>query len=139
MVVPATVRLALATDASALLLLPWATTVAWTASAERSPPVWSLLTESSENSSAPPASGTGPASPRTIGRPSTVARSTVASPLNVVLLAAVDAKAGGSCVAGAVGLSQLVRNAAPSVRDMMRFIVPSFSTVRAQPQLGCGR
>jgi hypothetical protein len=69
-----------------------------------------------------------------IGRPSTVARSTVASPLNVVLLAAVDAKAGGSCVAGAVGLSQLVRNAAASVRNRMRFIVPSFFMCRDKPR-----
>src|ERR1041384_1610808 len=105
MLLPAAVKFAFATDASALLLEPWATTVAWTASAPRRPAVWSLLTDSSENSSAPPASGTGPASPTTIGRPSTVARSTVASPLNVVLVGAVNAKVGESCVAGAGGLS----------------------------------
>src|SRR3989442_15870328 len=113
MALPATVRFALATDASALLLLPWATTAAWTTSAESRPPVSSLLTDSTEDSSAPPDPETGPASPTTIGaKPSTVARSTVASPLNVVLVAAVKSATGASRVAGPVGFSQ-PRNRAP--------------------------
>src|SRR5436309_2705644 len=138
MALPATVRFALATDASALLLFPWATTAAWTTSAESRPPVSSLLTDSTEDSSAPPDSETGPASPTTIGaRPSTAARNTVASPLNVVLVAAVNAKAGGSCVAGPTGLSQLANSAAVSVRNTMRFMVPSF--VMSRDDLGSGR
>src|SRR6266851_2400462 len=79
----ATVRLTLATVASALLLLPWPTTSASTTSAARSPPDWFGLTDSSDDSCAPPDWDSGPASPTTIGiRFNTVARSTVASPLN---------------------------------------------------------
>src|SRR6266851_5793330 len=136
MAFPATVRLTPATDASALLRLPWATTLAWATSAERRPPVWSLLTDSSDDSSAPPDSESGPASPTTIGaRPSTVTRSTVASPLNVVLVAAVKSATGASRVAGPVGFSQLVNSAAVSVRNKMRFMVPSFVLSRDKPRV----
>src|SRR5438552_7949795 len=136
MALPATVRFALATDASALLCLPWATTLAWTTSAERRPPVSSLLTDSTEDSSAPPDSETGPASPTTIGaKPSTAARNTVASPLNVVLVAAVKSATGASRVASPVGLSQLGNSPAVSVRNRVRFIMPSLGLSRDKPRV----
>src|SRR6266851_2422850 len=129
----AAVRLTLATVASALLLLPWPTTSASTTSAARRPPDWFGLTDSSDDSSAPPVAGSGPASPTTIGvKLSTVARSTVASPLNVVPLPAVNPKAGWSCGAGPVGFSQLAKSPAVSVRSTMRFMVPSLRDVPRQ-------
>src|SRR5437899_539921 len=54
----------------------------------------------------------------------TVTRRTVASPLNVVRVAD-KSKAGGPCVAGPVGLSQLTSKAAVNARNVMRFMVPS--------------
>ena len=88
--VPATVRLTLATDASALLLLPWPIVAECTTTAEASriPIVWSFETASvtSDPSSAPPPSGSGPVSPRSIDTtPGTVACRTVARPLKVVV------------------------------------------------------
>src|SRR3989475_12485432 len=82
----------------------------------------------SENSLAPPDSSSGPASPTTIvGKPSTVAWITLASPLNVVRLEDVS-QADGPYVIGPVGFSQLTSTDAVSASNAMRFMMPSFLT-----------
>src|SRR5438128_4952289 len=82
----------------------------------------------SENSLAPPDSSSGPASPTTIvGKASTVAWITLASPLNVVRVEDVS-EADGSYVVGPVGFSQPTSTDAASASNAMRFMMPSFLT-----------
>src|SRR2546425_1850064 len=88
-VLPTTLRLASATEASARLWLPWPTVAAWTTSASSASRLsvccLEIVAERSVEWSAPPEASSGPASPTTIvGKASTVAWITLASPLNVV-------------------------------------------------------
>src|SRR5216684_2222512 len=98
MVLPPAVRLTSATDASERARSAWPMVDAWATSAVSSP---GTLADSSEVCRAPPEAGSGPVSDTVVLTPSTVALTTVASPLNATA-GSVQAKSPGGQTSKAV-------------------------------------